>query len=777
MPSAITLRPFLLAALSAVATVPATADGPAMVEPPLFRSTVSLAPTDMQLRTLPRFEARWTLTGEIVARLDALLAGTGFNPDLAAELRRRLVPVPGETDCQIRPDRALLARFSRQERADWLTLLAYHRDNDTYRWPLSLGPGEMAALDAEPRWREAVGRVRATALAHGDRLIFADLFALEDAFATPADRLDFYRIALVADALILKLRRNADQPLDASAQAAWWQVNGRHRAIEPLLNAIASIPNAPRLDVTYLLPRLPRALLNTYPPDLADAEDPGVDSGLLGSEFFDLAPGVDPQAPGGLKAWLERECVPVDGPPQYGDIYVYGNLDRTAWPYTVTYIAGGIGFARRPTAFGPWQFIELADLGRLNPRLANTTPRVFRTKRATIAPGEPPFIPGRMPAAWRRQLELKPLAAGPWGKLWYYDVLLAPAGDTLQRIPQPDPTPEWTFTGVTPEEARAIVQAVAMPAGVRHDLLALFAGAVPGDDGRFTVHPTLELVLATPREFRTRLFPHLVGSESIRAYTQHILFPAGFSIEEWLDAGSLPETVRQAILRLVYPSGDRARLSDLGALFSLLDTERERLSAHRAALREPGVIVLLEKPRPAEVPALAAYWQHVARTKSVRRVLESFAASPDEDRFIDIIHLLSPLEREFLNTYFTPSGPSLTPSCFWTAFNFGAEKPDDRFLVVPGTSTEHQSLAAAELAARYTPIPAPTQLGDIVGYRHKGATEMLHVCVFIADTIVFTKNGYTFSKPWTFSRLEDVDALYLTAPDIERVYFRRRDRD
>jgi hypothetical protein len=139
------------------------------------------------------------------------------------------------------------------------------------------------------------------------------------------------------------------------------------------------------------------------------------------------------------------------------------------------------------------------------------------------------------------------------------------------------------------------------------------------------------------------------------------------------------------------------------------------------------------------------------------------------------VHLLSPFEREFLNTYFEPTEPSLTPSCFWTAFNFGSDKPNDRFLVVPGIWTEHQELAGQELAARYRPISAPDRLGDIVGYRRKGGTDMLHVCVFVADQIVFTKNGYTFSKPWIFSRLENVDALYLTSPDIERVYFRRRD--
>lgn len=771
------MRRLVSALPSALGLLLAVLPGRALEEPALHRSAISLAPSLPQLQSLPGFAPRWILTGEVADRLDDFLAEARFDPALATELRRRLTRLPEGTDRLIVPDRALLARFRPQERADWQMLLSLHHGNPTYRWPLALGPDELHALDAEPRWREAVARVRANGLAHGDRLIFGDLFALEDAFATPADRLDFYRIALGSEALLLKLRRQADQPLDAQAQAAWWQVNGRHRAIEPLLNAIAAIPNAPRLDLTYLLPRLPRALLNTYPPNLAEAEDAGVDSSLLASEFFALAPGADPGAPGGLKAWLEWECVPVDGPPQYGDLFVYGNLERTVWPYTAVYIAGGIGLARRPTAFGPWQFLDLADIGRLNPRLAGRPPRIFRTKLATLAPGEPPFQAGRMPDAWRKRLQLKPLAAGPWGRLWYYDVLLAPSGHVLAQLPAPDPTPAWTFTGLTREQALAAVAACPMPDGVRRDLQALFADARPDADGRITVHPALELVLAVPREFRTAVFPHLVGGLSVTDYVQHIPFPAGFTIEEWFDAGSLPETVRQAILRLVYPSGDGVMLSDFGALYSLLGSEREKLTAHRAALREPAVIVLLEKPRPEEVPALADYWQHTARAKNARRLLESFAAAGDDLRYLDIVHLLSPLEREFLNTYFEPAEPTLTPSCFWTAFNFGAEEPDARFLVIPGIWTEHQELAGRELAANYRPIPAPARLGDIIAYRRKGSAEMLHVCVFVADSIVFTKNGYTFSKPWILSRLDNVDALYLTAPDIERVYFRRRDTD
>lgn len=742
-------------------------------EPALHHSKLTLAPSARQLETLPRFEPRWVIPAPVAEQLGAFFRQAGFRPELADELLVRLGPGPDASTRTLVPDRALVGRFNSVERAHWWDLLQLHHANGPYRWPLSLTAGQLAALEREPALREAAARVRALGRSHGERLVFADLFALEDAFATPADRAAFYRVVLAGDAPVLKLRRAPDRPLDASAQAAWWQVNGRYRAIEPLLNAVAAIPDAPRLDVAHLLPRLPRSLLNTYPPRPEPADDPGVDSGLLAAEFFNLSPAIDLADAGGLQAWLERECVPVDGPPQYGDLHVFGDLERTRWPYAAVYVAGGFGFARRPTTFGPWQFLELAEIPRLNPRYADKLPRRFRPRAAVIPPGEPPFLPGRMPEAWRRHLSLKPVPPGPWGKLWYYEVLLAPSGNTLERLPTPDLEPKWTFAGVSAAEIDTAIAEIPMPAEVRDRLQALFRHATLDDQGRISVRPDLELVLAVPREFRTRLFPHLVGGDSVTDYAQHIPFPAGFGIDEWFDAGSLAEPVRQAILRLAYPLKDRVMISDLGALYALLPSRREQLSAHRAALRVPALVLLMEKPTTEDVPALTTYWRH-GRAKDIGQLLESFAAAGDDLRYLDTIHLLSPIEREFVNTYFTPEGPSLTPSCFWAAFNFGAERPDDRFLVVPGMWTEHQAMAWQELQANFERLPAPAWVGDIIGYRRRGAAEVIHVCVFVADGIVFTKNGATFSKPWHLARVEDIDELYLTGPDTEKVYFRRR---
>ncbi|WP_415910786.1 hypothetical protein [Oleiharenicola sp. Vm1] len=670
------------------------------------------------------------------------------------------------------PDEALLARFTPAELDVWRSWLERHPRNLSYRWPLSLDRIQVARLDAEPRWRAAMRRLRATARPAGDRLIFSEFYALEDAFASPQDRRDFYRIALAAETTILKLRREPGKTLDAPTQAAYWQLHGRYRAIEPMLNAVSSLPNGPRLDVVHILPALPRSLLNTFPPDFAEADDAGVESSVAASDFFALAPGADPRAEGRFRDWLEREAEPATGAPRYGDLLVYGDPDTTAWPYTAVYIADQIGFARRPTAFGPWQFIPLEEIGHLNPRYAGKPPRLFRLRRAREEPGDPPFSLSRMPGAWRQRLHLKTAAAGPWGRLRYYDVLLAPGADTLTQLPPPDGKPRWTFAGISREALLAACAAVEMPPAVRTALEDLFRAATPDAQGRLTVEPPLDLVLAVPPAFRTATFGHLVGGLSVTDYAQHIPFPKGFKIDEWLDAESLSPTVREAIARLVYTRGDHMMLSDFGALYQLLPDRREQLSAHRTALRVPGLVVLLEKPAPADVAGIARYW-NLSHDKNVVRLLESFAADPHQ-RFLDLIHLLPAIERELLNTYFRPTEPGPTPSCFWTAFNFGSDRPDPRYLVLPGEWTEHREMAWADLLARFDPIPAPSQLGDLIGYRRRGAAALDHLCVYLADDLVFTKNGFTFSAPWCIQRLEDVDELYRRDPESERVYFRRR---
>ncbi|MGH8021921.1 MAG: hypothetical protein ACREIA_27295 [Opitutaceae bacterium] len=163
---------------------------------------------------------------------------------------------------------------------------------------------------------------------------------------------------------------------------------------------MSAIEEHDRIDVGHVLPRLPRALLYTYPPDLERASDPDVENGLLASEFFATMAGVETDATDGLAGWLRRECVAVDGEREYGDIVVFEDPADTPWPYVAVYVADGVLFGRLPTAFGPWAFMSRDNVARLNPRLGRAAPRVFRHRESFEENSKPPFAIGRMPKPW-----------------------------------------------------------------------------------------------------------------------------------------------------------------------------------------------------------------------------------------------------------------------------------------------------------------------------------------------------------------------------------------
>jgi hypothetical protein len=67
----------------------------------------------------------------------------------------------------------------------------------------------------------------------------------------------------------------------------------------------------------------------------------------------------------------------------------------------------------------------------------------------------------------------------------------------------------------------------------------------------------------------------------------------------------------------------------------------------------------------------------------------------------------------------------------------------------------------------------PAAFGDVMLLRD-AKTEPLHMCVYIADDIVFTKNGAHYFQPWALMRYADVLARYPDAIASQTQLFRRR---
>ena len=119
--------------------------------------------------------------------------------------------------------------------------------------------------------------------------------------------------------------------------------------------------------------------------------------------------------------------------------------------------------------------------------------------------------------------------------------------------------------------------------------------------------------------------------------------------------------------------------------------------------------------------------------------------------------------------FFPHKESSRVHDCHWTSLNFFRDTADTR-AVTPETFTE-------ELAANYFPITGDPRYGDVLILATPSG-EILHSAVFIADEIVFTKNGSTAIYPWMFSTIPDLLMQYsfhaLEGQQLTLRYFRSK---
>ena len=78
-------------------------------------------------------------------------------------------------------------------------------------------------------------------------------------------------------------------------------------------------------------------------------------------------------------------------------------------------------------------------------------------------------------------------------------------------------------------------------------------------------------------------------------------------------------------------------------------------------------------------------------------------------------------------------------------------QPDNRFL--------DATVAMQALQSDCTPVSGPMELGDLIALLD-GTGKGIHLCVFIADDFVFTKNGRNMLSPWVIMKLPDMLSLF-----------------
>ncbi len=138
---------------------------------------------------------------------------------------------------------------------------------------------------------------------------------------------------------------------------------------------------------------------------------------------------------------------------------------------------------------------------------------------------------------------------------------------------------------------------------------------------------------------------------------------------------------------------------------------------------------------------------------------------------MNVSYFLPPVPRLLIYTYPDPAAKTTPrpPDCFWTGMNFFSDVPDNRFF--------DSSEIKATLRRDYTKVPTANAFGDIItlneSLNSSNEIKVLHMCVHIANDIVFTKNGAEMMQPWVLMRLNDMMLQYPSERPIKTYVYRR----
>jgi hypothetical protein len=331
----------------------------------------------------------------------------------------------------------------------------------------------------------------------------------------------------------------------------------------------------------------------------------------------------------------------------------------------------------------------------------------------------------------------------------------------LPDVSGPTAPTVWHFPGWTREKTLEFLASCGLSEHQRVVLSATSALTVTTNGSSIT--PSADAVLSLSRESRAMIYGQLARSADNIAY-QHPFRIRLAEADSWFARSGLPASKVDLAKKLCYRRGNALCFADVEIAHRFLN--RSEFTRLLRALYSSDTLLLRLRVEPGDsIDQLAAYWSHGGHTSSVKALLQSVANFGGGE--IDVADLLPPLPRMWLYTY--PQAPLSSPSegdCFSTSLNFFRASAEKSFL---------QPAARNDAFRRhYRVVPKWERLGDIIVFADaRGAT--LHACVFVADDIVFTKNGAQNSHPWVFMRLDLVRELYAETGSEQIYVFRWTD--
>ncbi|MCB1087573.1 MAG: hypothetical protein KDM63_11045 [Verrucomicrobiae bacterium] len=230
---------------------------------------------------------------------------------------------------------------------------------------------------------------------------------------------------------------------------------------------------------------------------------------------------------------------------------------------------------------------------------------------------------------------------------------------------------------------------------------------------------------------------------------------------------SLPEEVIDFADSMIFQRGVENVFSDFPLVIQRLPDEGSRIEFTKVLMRVRSLMARLRISPSADLNQLKDYWTIGSKNRDILPILDAVSSTKGVD-YIDLVHLLPPNARRLLFVY--PNADMSVgdefPDCFWTAFNFMESELSDRNLDNP---------LDMNLGTRWLQVEPPLRLGDMIVISESDTGEAVHACSFIADDMVYTKNGLSLMRPFTIASLETMLSNYHKQGATAVSYYRHRD--
>jgi hypothetical protein len=339
---------------------------------------------------------------------------------------------------------------------------------------------------------------------------------------------------------------------------------------------------------------------------------------------------------------------------------------------------------------------------------------------------------------------------GPWGQLEYSWMYLEAPEDLLDQFPMPAPVTRWIFEGMSPAGVRALFVEVGLETELVRRLMSV--EAVSMREEGLLVEPRSEDLLALTAAQRAAIYGRLAASE-LNPFHKDPVFIAANDLDEFLRNTGVRRALAEKMRKLCYLRGEALVFSDVSELIRDAGSDTEMRQVFKLCTRTRTLVARLKVSSSTQLSELAKYWSCDYRARDVLPILRS-VAEPEGVVEIDIAHLLPPTPRKLLYSFPVLGGTTQgrVPDCHWTTLNFFNYAPRDAFLDL--------RLATSHVLEHYETVDGEWKFGDALLFIDEKSGSAVHSCVYVADDLVFTKNGSNLATPWVLMPLEDVRRVY-----------------